>query len=433
LVNTGKYAGSDLAVLRIESEINRLRITLDDFGPGFDEDAELRTEGGVANSIHERCTRAGVESSLNSSGSNGVRLELRWQAPQSSVEAEREDFVLGSALAVATTEVVCWVIVRMVVGIPFDWDLAPWWWWLIMLILVCGGAMMGLISARRNFYITRPICVVIIGLVAVIAAVPSPMAGMCLEPGDGTWQALGATTVAITIAWLTPGFGWTAAAVVALIVGWASELFAVYMLYGCPTDRGLFLLIFPAGVLALWLIRRYVEAFGRNAQASLQEFQRIREADSDATSRQSVRQRIWDSAVVPSLPLLRDIADGRRDPLDPQVRAEAELRESLLRNCVQLDAGLEPVAGVILQACQQAADRQIGVAINYAQPPSASPQTLSKISETLKDFVAQTKPRQQLAITAIGIGSLGSITCSCTDPDDEDLRSTELTWLADDD
>lgn len=412
LQNASKHGGTTLAVLTVDFSSSIVRIALDDDGDGFNASPKADDQGGVARSIHERCERVGVSSEFQESELGGTRLTLEWRSPERKSElALNSEFALRSALTVLAMEVGLWLLLRLALDVPFDWSSAAVWWWFLIFALVGVGLVVGITSARRRFPLGLIPSAALVVMIAVISVVPPGGESDCVVPGLGIWQPLAAVTVILALMWLSTGFLWTGIALSTFVIGWAAQLVLVSADSGCSTPQVIFLIIYPLGVFALWLVRRFVERFGRDAQVSINSVRTSREATVEAISRREVRERIWRASVSGAVDLLRQISSGSRDPDSDEVREEAAIKESLLRNCIQLDGAHDPISSILLDVCETAAMRGVMVTVNYSPTPPPDASSLHGIEQVLRDLMSRATP-PSATITSMPIGHGGAIVCS---------------------
>lgn len=420
ILNAQKHGRARSATLCVAADDTQLRIIFHDHGRGFPEDVTLPADGGVARSIILRCARANVAVARQLSAP-GTRYDFTWKDRISVDESggEREldrklksnYFALRAAMTMVALETALWLMTRLIVDLPFDWGLASAWWWIGMLTLIGSGVAIGILGATRRSALRWWQCSAMVAMVAVIAAIPSPSVESCIEPGVGVWQSMGAFIVASTLMWLTPGYRWTVAAGVAFVVGWGIALALSHVSYGCSNEQAIFLVLNSLALAILWGLRRFLETLGRGAQESIEAAVKSRTAEVETLSREAVRQQVEDLALAAGIPLLRDIAEGRRDPMAPDVRREAELVESLLRNCAYLEVGLEPVASVLLRSCQHAASRGVVVRLSYVEPPPISEEQLAELERILISAMDAAVSHSEVIVTALASGEQGSVTC----------------------
>jgi len=76
LTNVRKHANTDRVVLRVTSEVGGMRITVQDFGSGFDP--ALRSGFGTSESITRRMVEVGGSAAIHSEPGIGTEVILRW-------------------------------------------------------------------------------------------------------------------------------------------------------------------------------------------------------------------------------------------------------------------------------------------------------------------------------------------------------------------
>lgn len=458
ILNAKKHGQANTADLAIDSTGSVLQVRFEGRGRGIAPGADLRADGGIARSITARCARAEVEHTLEIGEAGQVVHWFTWYASpivtdsllenQTSAGRLRGQYVLRSAVVtIAATSLVA-SLSRLVADIPFDWEMATWWWWLTMLALTGTAGAIGVLGARGTSVLSRWRCMTLTVSIFVIAAVPSSSTQSCVEPGFGVWQSYAAMTVAGTLMWLTTGYGWTLAAAVAFVAGWGGSLWVAHLVYGCSGEMALFLVVDPLVLAGFWLIRHYLDNVGNAAQDSIEATGKARQAEADLVNRHFVRQKVWEIAVAAGVPLLRDIRDGRKDPRAPEVREEAELIESLLRNCSQLEVGQDPLAAVILDLCRKASLRGISVDLNHAAAPPPATSALAEIARILTDLAQTAVPDSRMSIVSLDGAGEGSLIINVMLPDGSGppqaqgpsvevrtfthggIATVELQWLA---
>ncbi len=413
IINVAKHADVGQLELSISCDHDQIRVELNDAGRGLPEAREILPSGGITQSIHERCARVGVSSTIESAPGRGTMVILNWHAPKQNPQSTRtEAIVLQSALVVMAAQISGWLIGRLAIDMIFDWGLVPLWWWLTASSLILVGTGLGLLAGRRHIPLRRPVGLCLIAIIGVLALLPGVSAGSCQIPGYGLWPAMGSVVVLLVLTVLTRGSLWVLSGLAVLIVGMAVSLFLREAQMGCSTELGVFVAVYAAAVCAMWAVRGFVQTFGRRAQEAMLRTQRGRELEETAIQLRLVQTTAWENGVAQALSLVRGIANGTLDPHSVDTKRTAWLQESLLRNYAQLDACADPIHQVLLTVCKRASQRGIAITLNPATlPPTPDRDDLGLLQEELFRAVDSAAPGSRATITELDTQAGGIITC----------------------
>lgn len=419
VLNIRKHSDSRSASLVAQFGRGVLQLRFEDYGTGIASESQVSSSGGIAQSIHARCARAGVVVEVGRSITGGVRYDFSITVPSTSEvddEASESSPVAGagsalqSALVVVAVSTAFWLLTRLALDVPFDWYMAPWWWWSTITATVIGVVALVALGARRHGVLESWRAVVAVTAVLFVSAVPAPSVASCVTPGFGVWQSFAAFIIATCVVWLTRGYLWTLAACGALVAGWSVSLMTAHLLYGCSLELAAFLILDPLALGGLWLLRNYLERLGSQAQEMIETDLRNRQLEVEATNRNAVRQRVAAITAEAGLPLLSGIAEGALDPSSSTVRNEARQVEAFLRCCSQLDAGHGPLAGVLLETCRLAFRRRVQVSLLFAEFESPSPSAISELRRFLYRIACTSRPASQLDISVLGTDGAVTLT-----------------------
>ncbi|MCL9798193.1 sensor histidine kinase, partial [Frankia sp. AgKG'84/4] len=333
LRNVRAHAGTAHARVEVALSPANLRVCVVDEGRGFlPADAAGGPRLGLRNSIFARMRSAGGRAQVWSEPGRGTRITLSWAAPLAQPAGTpaagplEEQLTTAARRAFAVAVVVGWLAALVPVVLhrgqahSFVAGLAIW---LVTAVVI---AVTARVVARRVLRRGEAIGVL---LVAVASAVAGAINTVEL-PGHlvVSWGTTMVNPLLVALAVLTrrtrdryAAAALAAVAMTAIVLGlggWGDELVMARL---------------GASIYAMVILQLLVTMFGPVLRASARERARAGDLDVELVSRRVLgravrrdRQLRLKELDARFLPLLRDIAAGRLDPAEPEVRAQCTAR-----------------------------------------------------------------------------------------------------------
>ncbi|MCK9894598.1 ATP-binding protein [Frankia sp. AgB32] len=339
LRNVRSHAG--VAHARVEVALNPgdLCVRVVDEGRGFQP--ELDAAGGqrlgLRNSIVARMWAAGGRAEIWSRPGRGTQVTLSWEAPPAepaealAAAPLAEQLTIAARRAFAVAVVVGWLAALVPVILhrdqtrSFAAGLAVW---LVTAVVI---AVTARVVARRALRRGEALGVLLVAIASAVAGAVNTVE----LPGHlvVSWGTTMVNPLLVALAVLTrrareryAAAALAAVAMAAIVLGlggWGNELVMARL---------------GAAIYALVILQLLVTMFGPVLRASAQQRARAADLDVELVSRRVLgravrrdRQLRLKELDARFLPLLRDIAAGRLDPADPDVRAQCTARARALR------------------------------------------------------------------------------------------------------
>ncbi|WP_420176792.1 sensor histidine kinase [Luteococcus sp. OSA5] len=345
LRNVIRHSGARNCQVVVSQQGPQCRVSILDDGEGFDPRTLPDGRLGVRRSVVQRLDDIGGQAQVRSAPGQGTEVVLSWpRDPHSSSLALREQPTDKVRTALARS-----AVPGMLAGVIMSFTMFPH---TTRPLLALAN---GLVMAGFGFFLTaqlhrRPIgdrgaalvmAAILVGWVVNLAVAPQTPTTVFL-----LWTAWLGTALVQQVA-LSGSVG---RGVVVTVVWYAAVLGAIevryglnehWLRYGSTLTSTLSLL---GSALAALAVARRTTA-DEEAQARLTS--RLRAA----TARLQVDNRLdhfWSNRVTKeALPLLRDVAEHRQDPGDPQVRDAALQLEVGLRDELRLGPGQGPLLAIL--------------------------------------------------------------------------------------
>lgn len=365
--NAAKHSGADRLEILVTEDAEQLRVVVRDSGRGFD--GAIPDGRGIASSILARADAAGFSAEVTSRPGAGTAVELR--VPIRPAADAQDGERVSRAPAWSGNDV--GASVSALHGRAGDlWALGVT---AISLVLTLGGGtnrylalypMIGVMllawAASRSAALRRGPAVLSTVLVACTCAVFFLSAAATAFGSDGAvnWQALAPTGAFVLL--LSLDTGRTARAVGA--AAWILVAFGTAMLAWrtSPTAGQITVIAALVGLGFVVVWETFRARVGRLAEQAERARRRSLEAELRAeldSAAQADHRRWTDAGLDTSVELLRAIAEGERDPSDPELRLACAAEERYLRQLVQLSPELVHLSRSLVPALRLARERAV--------------------------------------------------------------------------
>ncbi len=365
--NAAKHSGADRLEILVTEDAEQLRVVVRDSGRGFD--GAIPEGRGIASSILARADAAGFSAEVTSRPGAGTAVELRVPIRPA---ADAQDGERGSRAPAWSGHDVD-ASVSALHGRAGDlWALGVT---AISLVLTLGGGtnryfglypMIGVMllawAASRSVALRRAPAVLSAILVACTCAVFFLSAAATAFGSDGAvnWQALAPTGAFVLLLSLDTGrtartvgaAAWILVALGTAMIAWRTS----------PTAGQITVIAALVGLGFVVVWETFRARVGRLAEQAERARRRSLEAELRAeldSAAQADHRRWTDAGLDTSVELLRAIAEGERDPSDPELRLACAAEERYLRQLVQLSPELVHLSRSLLPALRLARERAV--------------------------------------------------------------------------
>ncbi len=393
LRNVRSHAGTGHARVEVGLSPGSLRVCIIDEGRGFRlADAAGEQRLGLRNSIVARMRAAGGRAEISSEPGRGTQVTLSWAVPLTEPAGApaagplEVQLTTAARRAFAVAVVVGWLAALVPVVLHRDQAhsfVAGLAIWLVTAVVI---AVTARIVARRALRRGEAVGVLLVAVASAVAGAVNTVE----VPGHlvVSWGTTMVNPLLVALAVLTrrtreryAAAALAAVAMTAIVLGlggWGDELVMARL---------------GAAIYALVILQLLVTMFGPVLRASARERARAGDLDVELVSRRVLgravrrdRQLRLKELDARFLPLLRDIAAGRLDPADPEVRAQCTARARALRRDLTGagPAALRRLTGPI----EEAEARGIAVTVQAigevtAVPEAVRGELLARISAVL--------------------------------------------------
>ncbi len=365
--NAAKHSGADEVMVDARLAVAGLTVVVSDDGRGFD--GQTQTSRGLAESVLARAAAAGLEVELVTRPGRGTRVTIA----QRRADAAR-GIAAGWSLSTPDFDRVMSTVRRRAA-----------WLWSIGLLAV--GAVLAV--SNHHGELNHEYTMVVIDALACLIAWRSTRGGRRLawwgagllviaaslafltsaaavglgQSAPVRWQALGATGPLVLLIALAGRRGLLAGS---LAVAATAAAAAAYV---APESRAAAAIVLLAGAVAVWFswgwFRFHITVARIGARAAADQRRRhLAQVDVAITRAAAESRARWRAAGLHrSLELLREVADGVREPTDPQVRRACGEEEFHLRQLIRLDPDLVRMGLWLVRALSLARQRDVQLVV----------------------------------------------------------------------
>lgn len=386
IINAAKHSQADEVMLNIEHEEDGLTVRVRDDGVGF---SRAIPEGrGLANSIFGRAHDHGFEARVESEPGSGTTVilhaSLRTQdAPTETPRLEPPVAPTEVVAAIHRRSGIMWgagaTVVTTVLTLTNTLNYQPTLFAMIS-IMVVASALGILISETPPPLPLTLFLIIATGVTFYLSAAATQFGSYQAIH----WQALAATTPFIILLSLRPArrIRLIGISVWVIAIGAAA--------YKAESINSLVVMLFGGlvGLLFAWgwasFMKTVAELSHRTAIARQRAFQdQVRVNAENAT--QASYQRWVDAGLDSALELLRDIANGQRNPHDPETHAACADEESYLRQLVLISPDLVYLGQAAMSVLRHSNENLIPLRLRLGgldAPDEATAQLLMEIVTT---------------------------------------------------
>ena len=383
LNNVVKHSGQQQARLEWSWDGRDGVLVVADPGRGFSRDGQPSAGGGL-DAVTRRATEAGVAVRVQSGAGDGTCVELRWSDARtgatepvqgSGAAGGSMDAQLGtleSVLARAGWRIAAILGVVGVISTVFQPSGPPRWGSVaaVGIVAAVAGYCRGIARGAVLPAVPGALYAVAVLLVSLL---PGIGATGCARTGDWWWGPMAGLAVLCAAVLVDRRTSVILAAVAAYVAGTVLVIVAIGAPGSvCAQDSWAILVFNLAIVVALVLFRRQLEVLwdlGQQINESLRH-----DAVAQARAEEATRIRREHIAIAQRVagPILKALATGQADPLDPPTRDDAGRAEGALRALAAIPSALPPdqaeaLAGLVLGAHDR------GVALHLSLPNHLAP------------------------------------------------------------
>ncbi|MFS3126771.1 sensor histidine kinase [Nocardioides sp. Bht2] len=406
--NVAKHAGVDRVVVDARHRGGRLQLAVLDAGRGFDQDrVELR---GLLSSVFARAQEAGIRVSLRSEPGSGTAAVLSVDLEASSTDglrpgrvdddAEKLDQVLAQMRRNAAW---LWAAGAASVGVGLEVVNHPGraTWTYLTLVVAFAGLAIARVAYRRRRRLPAGIGVAL-GMLASIGFVAAAATSGFGEQDVVLWQVVSPTGLLVLLTML-PGVAGVRYLGFGLFIGTV----LVTAVVGTDSLEPA-LIVGSGGLIALTLVLGFVSfgrVVGRIAARTRADQQRLLDARLDGLERDAAteaRGRWRAAGLSDALELLEELADGRLDPHDSEVRRRCGEEELYLRQLIQLNPELVRMSHWYLRALGEAKVRRVSLILRSGEVEPDDAETVRVMGENLLRAVNAVRPSDDLTMTLYG-------------------------------
>lgn len=414
--NAAKHSGADRIEIVLAEDSELLRVVVRDAGRGFD--GTIPEGRGIASSILARADAAGFSASVDSRPGAGTAVELR--VPLDSAAEGREptggapswhgNDIEASVSALHGRAGDLWALgvtaisVVLTVGGGTNRHLAL----LPMLgVMLLAWAMSRSASLRRTPALLSGILIACTCAVFVLSAAATDFG----SAGAVNWQALAPTGAFVLL--LSLGSG--RAARILGAAAWILTACGVAVLAGRASPTAAQITVIAAlvglGFVVVWetfraRVERLAERAGR-ARRSMLEAELRAELDAAA---QADHRRWTDAGIETSMELLRAIAEGERDPADPELRLACAAEERYLRQLVQLSPELVHLSRSLVPAIRLARERAVDFSLRIGATDTGDERAAREIAGTVLGGLRSAPQGSALSVSLFPVGEALQLT-----------------------
>ncbi|WP_420176797.1 sensor histidine kinase [Luteococcus sp. OSA5] len=329
LGNVTSHAHASDCTVELNHDSQQWTCTILDNGRGFDPDQIPRGRLGVRRSIGDRLREVGGRATITSRPGRGTTVELVWPAPEEPARLDSGD---AQARARQVLTRMAWpnlaqVPILTIMLLPLA---NPRWPALLATIAVL---VTGVLSIRRLH--RRPLTERDAGVLLFVAIGSWAVQLLCAPDDTDTvhylWLAWGCTSLLQLVVLqvrlrtaVAAMAGWFAAMVLLLVArfGWQLPWENLHPVISVGLGEA------TVGLIAYHSAQRIAER-----DATQRHIELTMRRESNRLSARHHLDQYWSRRVTgDALPLLRDVAEGRRHSSEPELRRQAELIEATLRD-----------------------------------------------------------------------------------------------------
>lgn len=328
LHNVQRHSGVYEAKVTVTKEGRGVHVQISDDGQGFDPNTVVRR--GLVTSVEERLQEVGGHADLESSPGKGTRVNLHWQ-PQDVRQAP--NWTARSRLSLAAVPPLVGNLV--VAGILTFHVSAPLLILLATVIVTLAG-----VSATRTLFSgplsrARSVGLILASIVVVIINV------WALDPSDTHGLHLflvnGVTPLVFLVIISQPfAVGLTAVALVAS-TGFVSAM--IHFGVAATWQYFTLVLLVPSGWLGVIAMQVMIDLLGKRAEDAREAAARSDSHSYHMAARAEISEQRLARIREELGPFLKAVGSGLVDSADPEVRRDAAVLESLVRDDIRFGGG----------------------------------------------------------------------------------------------
>lgn len=394
--NATKHADVDRVVVSIDRRGDRLEVTVEDEGVGFDVgDVPLR---GLDRSVRQRLDDVGGEVHVTSEPGRGTRARLRAPlatAAPTAVEAESKASRAATEVVDGLRERAAWMWSGSVIAVGFAIELVNRPGQLtatyLMLTLMVTCALLVRWDTRGDGHLSGWTVGVLVA--AVVPAFVAAAAGVDFGRTDVVYyQAIGFTPLPVLLMTFRGAHALRAA--LAVLVVTAAVMSGI--LWPSDRDAAVSILVAMAPALGLglgWLgFHRLVGDLVLRAESE-REASALARTEVAARAEIVAARRRWRAAgLAPSSDLLEAIADAHLDPRDPEVRRRCAAEEAYLRQLIQLSPESYRMSAWFARALAESRHRDVQLLVRGGEVDAPDDATAAVLGHLVVTAVAEAAP-----------------------------------------
>ncbi|MFK4789583.1 sensor histidine kinase [Microbacterium sp. ZW T5_56] len=361
VTNATKHSGADSVGIVLMVDAESLILTVSDDGVGFDLDAARSRHRGLASSVIARAADAGITAEIRSAVGEGTRitlsapLDVEPDVPQIIVDTDIVNFLESARLHAAGL----WAlgatgigVLLLVSGGTNEYGA------LVLMLLVMAASWLAFRSTHLRAH--RGFLAALLGVGAITTFFLSAAATDFGSVGVVHWQALAPTAATAMAIALFPSLRVVVAGLSIGIMVVIALALTVADMNSAAAENIVVAGCVSLGLSAVWArFQTLVERVGARSLRSRQETFAANLASDVAATAQAHYLRWMNAGLDGGIALLREIANGTRNPADDETRRLCADEERYLRQLVQISPDLIHLGREMMPTLQFARERGI--------------------------------------------------------------------------
>lgn len=398
LTNASKHSGAPFIDVFVAVDEASLTIEVRDRGVGFDPSA-VRTRG-LTRSVQERAEELGFAVHIDSAPGSGTRvvlsLSLAGEAERATEPIDSSDRVERTIRSLLQRGALLWaggvtvVSVILTASNSANHTLSA----AVMIAIMVGATLMAGLAARdRHGQWIIVILVLAPSAIFLCAAVTTGFGSV----NAMHWQALAPTAPFVLLISRRVGRG----SAVAATVLWIGTALGI-MILGLPATVDAYAIVAVAiavglGFAVVW--DRFQYAVAQLCTDSAASSQRVFWANLEAKAAQAAQRtylRWIDTGLEPTIQLMRELVDGRRDAQVRATRVACGHEERYLRQVIQVGPELVHLGQSVFPTMRLAHDRGIDLTLRLGDQDAADRASADDIADELTAVIESSTPADRI-------------------------------------